>query len=240
MVMPYIEGVVTVGGNPITQDVEVQGFDLSAPSYWGPSDGPDLLDWDVHCPVSLVDGSYTLPNLVFGHSYLVLAQSDDIPPEVKVTFLGDVTNSASSTPVVVTGVMSNIDIDCLPGDGTHPSGVTLHSPHDADYVEVMFFDPDMWISVGGCIGYPDAPFDLAVLAELHATESYRVLYLAVNSVGGVIDSSLMIYENHKWRNHSQADTILGGASDLELNFRSYLTAIPMGSGAHFSIPRRRK
>jgi hypothetical protein len=240
MVMPYIEGTVTVGGNPITTDVDVQCYDLTTPSYWPilPG-GPDLLDWDEHCPVSLVDGSYTLPDLVFGHSYLVVVQSDDVPPEVKVTFWGDVTNAASSVPVVITGVMSNIDIDCLPGDGTHPSGVTYNSPHNADYVEVMFCDPDMWVFVGGAIGYPDGPFDMGVLAELHATESYRICYLALDG-GGVIDSSVKLYNNKSWTHYSQAGTVLGDASNLRLNFGGYITAIPMGSGAHFSIPRRRK
>jgi len=240
MVMPYIEGVVTVGGNPITQDVEVQGFDLSAPSYWGgfPPGGPDLIDYDVHSAVSLVDGSYTLANLTFGHAYMILVLSDDPSLEVKATFYGDVPDSASSIPIPVTGVISGIDIDCLPGDGTHPTGVTYNAPYDADYVEVAFFDPDLWINVGGCIGYPDDDFDLSILAELHAAQDYRVCYMALDGSFDLV--GIKFYKNKSWRNYGQANTVLGGASGLRLNLGSYLTAIPMGSGAHFKVPRRRK
>jgi len=240
MVMPYIEGTVTVGGNPITQDVKVRGYDLSSPSYWGgfPSGGPDFLDYDAYSVVSLVDGSYTLSNLTFGHVYMVLVESDDTSCEVKATFYGDVSNSASSIPIPVTGVMSNIDIDCLPGDGTHPSGVTYNAPHNADFVEVAFFDPDMWISLGGCVGYPDDDFDMATIAELHVAQPYRLVYMAMDGSFDIIN--IKFYKNKSWKNYSQADTVLGGASGLRLNLGSYITAIPMGSGAHFAIPRRKK
>lgn len=241
MVMPYIEGTVTVGGNPITADVEVQGYDLSAPSYWTgfPSNGPDVLDYDVNCPVSLVDGSYTLPNLVFGHSYLILVVSDDGSLEVKATFYGDVPDSGSSMPVPVLGNVSGIDIDCDAGDGTYPSGVTYNAPHDADFVEVMFFDPDLWIAVGGSVGYPDEAYDLGIFAELHANQPYRLAYLAMDDSFQIV--VLKFYDNKSWGHYSQADTVLGGDSGLRLNLKSGpITAIPMGSGAHFSIPRRRK
>ena len=243
MVMPYIEGTVTAGGNPITQDVDVQGYDLTTPSYWSgfPSGGPGFRDWDAHSAVSLADGSYTLSNLTFGHSYMVLVVSDDIPGEVKATFYGDVPDSDSSIPIPVLGVMSNIDIDCIAGDGTHPSGVSYNAPQNAIYVETACFDPDLWIEVGGTIGYPDDDFAMAAMAELHAAQPYRLAYFAMDSMGGVIESTLKFYDNESWRHYSQADTVLGNASGLRLNLSGgYLTAIPMGSGAHFSIPRRRK
>lgn len=243
MVMPNISGTVTVGGNPITSDVEVTGYDLTTPTYWGgfPSGGPGLVDYDAYSPVSLFDGSYNLPNLTFGHSYKVLVLSDDGSLEVKATWYGDVPDSASSMSVPVLGPVSGIDIDCDAGDGSHPTGVTYNAPQDADYVEVAFFDPDMWVSLGGCIGYPDGYFDMSFMAELYASQPYRLCYFAVDGMAAIIESTLKFYENKSWKNYSHADTVLGNASGLRLNLQGGpVTAIPMGSGAHFSIPRRRK
>jgi len=241
--MPDITGTVTVDGGPITQDVEVTCYDLTTPSYWGgfPSGGPDFLDYDESDHVSLLDGSYTLSGLTLFHTYLIMVWSDDPNLEVKATWYGDVPDSASSVPIPVLGPLAGIDIDCEAGDGTHPSGVTYNSPHDADFVEVAYFDPDRWINVGGSIGIPDGDFNMAYFAELHATQPYRICYFAMDGGFDLINNTLKFYNNKSWRHYSQADTVLGGEAGLRLNLSGGpITAIPMGSGAHFAIPRRKK